>query len=318
VIVLAWRSHSHAIWPLDLKVLRRLVALGLPISLLPIAFTFFQSLDRWVVAAFVPSADLGYYGLGATLGMFLYLLPNTLAMVLFTKQIAEFGASGDAGRNASLVLAPIQVSGYIMALVAGGMVLAMPFIIHYLTPRYAPALGVATLQVVGNCLLFVVPVGSNFLISVNRQKMLTVALGLAMLGEAALVAALVQTPLGIDGAAWAVLLSDGLYSAAVAWLCLSLFGANRLARIGRIATYFVPFALCVPVALVLQRTTSLSGSLLADSVRLLAQGTAYLIVAGAASVGAAKLTGLLAEPFVAVRLAARLPASISSALLGKR
>jgi len=317
VLMLGYAGRSRPSWPLDWGALRYLIALGLPVSLLPITFTFFQNVDRWVVAAAVPATHMGYYALGTTLGLFLYLVPNTLAMVLFTRQIAESGAGHGLTRSESLVLIPIQLSGYVMAWIAGAMIVAMPFIIHYITPAYAPALRTASLQVVGNCLLFAVPVGANFLISVKQQRALVATLAAAMVFEAVLVAALVRTPSGIDGAAWAVLTSDAMYSGAVALLCLRLFGKGVPAHIGRVMLYFMPFGLCLPVALLVRMVNRVNGTLYADSGRLLWLVAMYLVVSGGLCLGAARTSGFLAEPFLATRIRERLPASMAAALLGK-
>ncbi|OFV91970.1 MAG: hypothetical protein A3H95_16035 [Acidobacteria bacterium RIFCSPLOWO2_02_FULL_64_15] len=317
VLMLFAGKRSAPAWQVDWAVLRRLMAIGLPVSLWPLGFTAFQNADRWIVAGAVSRTDLGYYGLGTTFGLFLYLVPNTLAMVLFTRQIAAFGATGDPRKSESIVLPPIQASGYVMAWLAGAMVLAMPFIVHYVTPSYSPALRVATLQVIGNCLLFAMPVAANYLISTKRQALLVAIVGVVALFEIALVAVLVRTKLGIDGAAWAVLVSDGLCTGAVVTVCLRLFDIDLRAALSRVCLYFLPFALCLPVALLLSPFGRVTDVPSADGAHLLLLGIAYVGLSVPLCLAASKMSGFLAEPVVAARVRTHLPGALSTFLLGR-
>jgi O-antigen/teichoic acid export membrane protein len=317
VLILGYVCPTAPAYPPDWALFRRLMAIGLPIALVPIASTVFQNVDRWIVASAVSRTQMGYYGLGTTLGLFLYMVPNTLAIVLFTKQIAAFGATGDPRTRESIVLLPIQFSGYVMALIAGAMMLAMPFIIHYLTPAYGPALRVARLQVVANCLLFVVPVGVNYLISTGQRRRMVVIVVAAALFEAALVAVLVRTKLEIEGAAWAVVVSDAIYSGAVAVFCLRAFRTGALVRARRAVLYFMPFGLCIPVALLLQPFNDVGGTLALDVGRLVVLGVAYGLLSGALCLAVARISGFLAEPFVTVLVKTQLPVPLAMIILGK-
>lgn len=277
-LLLGFVARPQLAWPLDGRELRRLMKIGLVVSLLPIAFTLFQSIDRWIVAMYVPASALGYYGLGATMGLLLYMLPNTLAIVLFTRQIERFGATGDPKASESLVSAPLFFSGYIMAFVAGGLTLSMPFLIHYLVPVYSPGTRAATFQVIGNCLLFAVPVASNFLISTGRKEPMFGALAVGTIVEAGLVFVLVQTSWGIDGAALAVLISDAVYGGSVAYLAVRLLGGTTLRQLGRAGLCFAPFAVCLPVAGFLLMDNPLSGAMWTDVIRLTAHAIVYMLI----------------------------------------
>jgi O-antigen/teichoic acid export membrane protein len=297
-------------WSLNRVDLRRLIKIGLPISLLPIAFTLFQSIDRWVVAILVPTQALGYYGLGTTLGVFLYMLPNALAVVLFTRQIERFGATNDPKASEPLVSPPLLFSGYTMALLAGGVALAMPYIIHYLVPAYWLGMRAAIFQVTGNCLLFAVPVASTFLISIGQQRRVFGALAIGIIVEAGLVFVLVQTPWGIDGAALAVLISDAVYGGLVAFLALRLFGGTMRQQLCRVASCFIPFAICLPVSTFLLSVNAVNGTLWNDLSRLVVYGIVYLVICGLLYLLVAWMSGVLRHPSI-VKYRNRLsPASI--------
>jgi O-antigen/teichoic acid export membrane protein len=304
-------------WSIDWSAFRRLMVTGLPVSLLPIGFTLFQSVDRWIVASVVPASALGFYGLGAVLGLFLYMIPNTLAVVLFSKQIERFGATGDARASASLVSPPLLASGYFMAFVAGAATLTIPVIIFYLVPAYVPGTRVAMLQVTGNCLLFAVPVASSFLISAGVQRHVFLGLTVAVVVEAALVSVLVRTPWGIDGAALAVLLSDAVYGGVLAWLAVRMLGGTAAHRIRRVALCFLPFGICLPVAWLVSPGRALGLGVGPDVWTVAGRTVAYAAICGPICLVSARSSGLLREPFVAARVRRVYDGRLIGVLLGE-
>ncbi len=316
-VTLGLFARSSPAWPPDWRFFLRLVKIGLPVSVLPIAFTLFLSLDRWIVAALVPGAKLGYYGFGATLGMFLYMVPSTLAVVLFTRQIEHFGSTNDPKSLEPLVVPPVQLSGYVMAFAAGAAALSLPLLIHRLLPDYAPGIWSAIYQVVGNCLLFAVPVGANFLISIGRKRQLFTALAAAGLGKCALVALFVLAGRNVTSASLAVLASDALYNIAIAYLVFRYLGLAILKNVRRILASLIPFAICVPVAL-LMAFFSRSTDSLGNDIRLwLEFASVYTLVCGTFCLAAARRLGLLRQPFLARHLHQWLPGPLAIFLTGK-
>jgi O-antigen/teichoic acid export membrane protein len=271
------------------------VIVGLPVSLLPIGFTVFQSVDRWVVASAVPAATLGYYGVGTVFGLFLYMVPNTLATVLFTKQIERFGGSGNAETTETLVSRPILLSGYGMALAAGGVTLILPLFIHYLLPAYRPATRTATFQVLGNCLLFAVPLSANALIATGRHRPLFAVLAAAVGAEIVLVALFVRTRFGIDGAALAVLICDAAYGGVLAFLATRSAGRRWQSDLRRVGSYFFPFLITVPAALLLLPHPWPSGRVGEDMLVLTGRAAVLVLLCTPLCYVGARAAGLVAQ-----------------------
>ena len=316
--LLGYWSGARLAWPLDASRLRHLFLLGLPVVFLPVGFTMFQNLDRWIVAMVVPGVDLGYYGLGATFGGFLYVVPVSLATILFTRQIEIFGASGDATSGRAMVLPPIQLSGYVMAGMAGALALAMPFILSHLAPAYKAALPAATILVIGNCLLFGVPVGSQYLISVDRRKTVLLGLAAAMAVKVLLVALWVRTDLGVTGAAIAVATSDAVYCAAVIFYCLRLSDPSCARAPLRVLIYFFPFAICLGIAFLLYPGSVSSQGITRDGLTLLWLESAYVAMTGLLCLIFSRNTGFLDEPIVVRQAERYFPPSVVAFLRKRR
>jgi len=316
-LTLALFARTAPAWPPDWSLALRLVKIGLPVSLLPIGFTLFLSLDRWIVAVLMPGADLGYYGFGALLGMFLYMIPSTLSVVLFTRQIERFGTTNDPRSLEPLVIPPIQLSGFLMAFLAGGVVLSLPVLVQDLLPQYRPGLAASMAQVAANGLLFTVPVGANFLISIGRRKVLFTALAAATAGKAVLVAAVTSLGRSVAAASVGVLAGNAVYAVLIAALVFRFLGESPAAAGRGIAAAVAPFAVCLPVALALAFAVPPGGATGRDLVRWLAIAAAYASACGTGCLLVARRRGLLRQPFVLRRIPAWLPGPWAEALIGR-
>jgi O-antigen/teichoic acid export membrane protein len=297
-LVLGLVVRPSWIWPPKKENVVRLIKIGIPVTLLPIGFTLYQSIDRWIVAWIVPAEALGYYGLGATMGIFLYMLPNMLAMVLFTKQIEQFGSTGDVKTLESLVYPPFLFCGYCMAFIAGGLILLLPFILRHFFPAYLAGSGTITLQMVANCLLFPVPVAANFLISTDRKAQLLILLLLGTVTMTGLVF-LFASSAGIEGAATAVLISYLLYGVTLTLMSVKLLGGTLSRQILRCVFCFFPFVICIPIAILLLQTGPLTGNLWNDVICLVRQLALFIVFCLPLFLLFGWFTGILTQPFVA-------------------
>ncbi|MEQ1727506.1 MAG: hypothetical protein ABL982_03920 [Vicinamibacterales bacterium] len=315
---LGWRLPLPFEWPPDRDLLGRILLAGGPVIAMPVAILLFQNLDRWIVATVVTPGALGTYGLGATLGGFLYLIPGPLAIVLFTRQIGTHAVSADVTATRHLVLPPLHALSSFMALIAGAVVIALPVLATRIAPAYGGLGLVAVCHVIGNCLLFSGPVASQYLAAVGRTRGVLTVLAAAMATEAVLVVSLLKSGAGITGAAVAVLASDLFYGVGLVTLCVSLFHSTVRERSRVVAGFFVPFVISLSLALLLfTLLTPVPGrTWLVDVTRLVWVELLYLVVAGAGLLTWSRTTGLLTHPLVAGAFRRYAPSSIARLLLG--
>lgn len=316
-VALGWRRTVRFDWPPDGALLGRILLAGVPVIGMPLSILLFQNLDRWIVATAVTPAALGVYGLGATIGGFLYLIPGPLAIVLFTRQIGVHAVSEDVTATRHLVLPPLHALSALMAAMAGGVVLGLPILITHVAPAYEGLGAVAACHVVGNCLLFAGPLASQYLAAVGRTRSVLAALGLAMLTEALLVSITLRAGLGVPGAAAAVLLSDFCYGVGLVGLCVSLFQGGFRARGLAVAGFFVPFGACLGLALGLSGFAhpDEAGRWTTDALRLFSVEAVYAIASVTLILAWSRVTGLLTHPLLAELLRRYAPPFVVRRLL---
>jgi len=274
-VIIGIRFRIPVSLPLDWKLLWNVIRLGFPLSIIPIVFTLFQSIDRWLLAVIAQPEELGYFALGAVMGLFLCMIPNTLGVVMSARLIKSLGIKNNSIYSTKIVVYSLWVSVYIMTIVTGGIVLCMPFILHYLLPSYMSGLYVLEILVVANCLLFPLPIATNFLLASHKMKALLLFNVSAILIEIFLIL-ICYNLWGIQGAAWAVFVSDVILAIAILTLTMLLLNQSLIQSFLSVFNYYWPIILGVFVPVILINH-QIEGNLMNDIFQLLISSLKYLL-----------------------------------------
>ena len=250
VIFLASQLRVRLVAEFDWRLIWRLIRIGLPLTMMPIVFTLFQSVDRWIIVGKVSPKEFGYYAFGTTIGMMLSMLPNTLGVVLSTRLIQRFGKTNDPKDSSAMVLISLWVSAYVMAFIAGGIVLTFPYFLAYFFPEYLLGRDAIITIVVANCLLFSMPITTSFLLANEKKRTLLAVLCVSIVIESLFVFT-AQRIAGIEGAAYAVLVCDVLLAICMVVVSVSVLQHKFSWHVKRIAALFFPFVACTATALLL-------------------------------------------------------------------
>ena len=194
-------------WPRS----RALIAIGFPIMLVGLVNTFFSTVDRWVVAAFLGTEPLGHYSLAImTLGA-VGLLPQVIAQQFYPRVAFAWSARGDPDELRRMAAMHRKLTFLAVIPVVIVLVLVLPSAVRAFLPAYTP--GIPALMVTVFVPL-VSAVGQGYggiLHMLNRQTWLLAAIIAAALVNGALSALLVG-PFGLVGVAYGTLLAFALYS----------------------------------------------------------------------------------------------------------
>lgn len=165
---------------LDYKLIKQLFLIGFPISIVPILMLVFRTIDRWLLANIVSANELGFYTLGATIGLFLTTLPATIATTISPQLIENYSISNDSGSSKYLLLNSLFISGLLMAFIAGLLYLSLPFLINYFLQQYYSGIFIIQIVVMFNCIIFSLPITTNHLLSIGKKKILLAILAFAI------------------------------------------------------------------------------------------------------------------------------------------
>lgn len=200
---------------------RRLLHIGLPMTLLGVFYWGFRTVDQTLIAVWLPFAALGYFTFALNFANLARLLVsdfgNVLAPVLFGELGRRGGAEALGAEAARIVVFLVAATSFG---VNAGQAALGPLVLHYL-PRFAPAVPVV------EGLIFVVPLAAAALVpsillnsvSLNRQRLHAVVWGAGLALNALLgTVALRYLHWGPSGVAWATVTSQmaitaGLFAA---------------------------------------------------------------------------------------------------------
>jgi len=232
----------------NLIVIRKILTIGFTLSLIPIVIVLFRTVDRWVLANLLTAIEFGYYAFGATIGMFLYTIPGSLGMVLSTRLIKNFGATGDPKESSTMVLLSLLVSSYGMAFIAGGVIIGTSFLLNNFLHSYLPGEDLIKIVIIANCLLFSLPITSNFLLSIERKKVVFSILGIMIMLEI-LLSWVFASKYGAFGGAMAILFVS--FIGVILFLASSLFiiKSNIYEVTSNTLRIILPFIIFIAIAL---------------------------------------------------------------------
>lgn len=143
VLVLLIRSAHSGLFRvgLDLREGRRLIDIGFPIMLVGVTHTFFSTIDRWIVLAFLDAEALGHYSIAIMALGAVQLVPRVFSQQIYPRMAFDWAKNPDPkqlirhGRR----LAQYALIGAV--LVAAPMALIAPWAIRTFLPAYTPGIG---------------------------------------------------------------------------------------------------------------------------------------------------------------------------------
>lgn len=185
--------------------------LGFPLIVLGFMDMIFLSMDRWIIAWQLSNTALGYYAFGIMACNLLGLVPNSAANVLYPKMLQRFSVSGDSFAVSGLLLNPVRAITSLMIFLTSAATIALPVVIRLLLPNYIPSISLIEIIVPGAFFLAIAYSVGNFVVAINRQKVLIIVLIVAMGVTLMLDIVLLRLGYGVHGIAYATILGYAIY-----------------------------------------------------------------------------------------------------------
>ena len=155
---------------LDGEALRRLLAIGVPMQLAGLVFTFQSTADSLLAARSLGVTALGYYSLAVTVKGYVYQTPNAFSVVMFPRFQERFGGSQDdpmALRN--YVEKPIMAFAFaILPVLIGASWQVVPFLVRHFLPSFVPAIPAIKILLGGTFFASLWHMPGQFLIAINK------------------------------------------------------------------------------------------------------------------------------------------------------
>jgi PST family polysaccharide transporter len=163
-------TKHHFAFKIDLRELRRLMALGVSILLINITAIILMTLDQIFIIKFLGPVSLGYYSLSALITGFILYLPIALQFVSYPHLIENY-AKTDSPKDSLLkfVVRPTLILVYPVAAVISLALLSIGPVIKYILPKFIVGVTAIRILTIGTFFLALVYLPGNFLVALNRQ-----------------------------------------------------------------------------------------------------------------------------------------------------
>jgi len=225
----------------------QVVKIGFPITIIWWSFIVQMTIDRIVSSSILGRTMTGYYGFGLTIASAVVLFPQAISRVIYPKVSEKFGEISEPSKVFKYIIIPSQAFGLVLPLVIGLIVLALPYIFINIMPKYREGLTAAQVLLLGSFFVSFVRNGINFLVAVERQRLLMKCVVASLILSAILSLGLVHLGYGIVGLAIASSCSSALFTSLI-WV--SIFhntGFDLRASIRELFYLYIPF--CISIAL---------------------------------------------------------------------
>ena len=191
--------------------IRKLSAVGMPMLVSGVIFTWLAAADRTVIATFLTADDLGYFALAGIAMNALRVFPESINQLLYPRVAHAYGLNGSSRELRRYIWIGLGLNLAIMIPVAVIGWFALPYLVETFLPAYIPGIQAAQITLVG-ALAFAYS-GPSVIIPIVRRNLPiqiagVVAIGLVWGGGIYAI----QLGYGIVGVAVARVVATGFYA----------------------------------------------------------------------------------------------------------
>lgn len=212
VVFWRWRTPYSYRRSLSRPLLLDAMRVGFPTMLINLGVALMQNVDRLLILSLLGAASLGYYGITALGGTFVYGLLAQAGNAINPHIAAELGKGGETvERLRPYLVAPTRVFAALSATLLSLLAFAVPPLVQLWLPQYTPGISAFLFYIPGFFFLSIALTAGNILNGVlilrKKQRYLIYIQMLAVLVEVAFSFMLVWSGLGLVGVALASTLS---------------------------------------------------------------------------------------------------------------
>ena len=168
--ILSIRKYGSVRAKVDIKLIKNLIHIGFPITIVWWIFKLHSTADRLISISFLGKTATGYYGLGIQIVSITLLAPQAISRVLYPRMNEKIGETSDIQKLVPFVLEPIRTFCLLLPSILCILVMTLPIIYHVFVPEYFPGLKTTQILMFGVFFLSIIRNGANFLIATNNQN----------------------------------------------------------------------------------------------------------------------------------------------------
>jgi O-antigen/teichoic acid export membrane protein len=228
----------------DFPIMRNLVAIGFPITVIWWVYMLQMSADRLISMSMLGKEATGFYGLGASMVSTIVLIPMVLGRVLYPKINEEVGKDTNREGLNRYVLVPAQGLGLVVPILIGTLIILIPELYRVFFPKYVRGIASTQILLLGVYFICLIRTGVNYLVAINKQNRVLGYVAISLCINVLVSVGLVKLGFSIEGISCGTSVS-GLVLAVLIWK--SVFANLKYPRqeqYRELAYLMMPFLIC--------------------------------------------------------------------------
>jgi len=193
----------------DGKATAGLLRIGLPIMIVGFGIVVFNSMDRVLISMLLDENAMGQYAMCFALAQVLALFPMAIGQIYYPRMTELYAAEGISKSLIRRCIEASALSAAIVAVLASGAFLAMPWVVAEYFPKYVEGLPALKIVLISYFLLALAAGPTYFVVSTVQKRRQLVALVLGILVTFACAHALYSHEL--VGIAWSRVVGAAVY-----------------------------------------------------------------------------------------------------------
>ncbi|MDW7774294.1 MAG: oligosaccharide flippase family protein [Desulfobulbaceae bacterium] len=236
----------------NINVIKNLFLDGAPISFIYFIDVILNSIDRIMIAIFMTSRELGFYGIGLALSSeFLLQIPNSISYVIYPRLLENFGKYNSYDNIRDLFENFSTFISFIMSIIVGLLFILVDYLIPYILPRYTEAIPVAKILIFSTYFISVNQLAIRVIITTKKTFRLAQFQIIIIILNISLNYYAIKYNLGIEGIALATAFSYFIFSICITHYTLEKFYLSFINSIKeQIKLYFPLFYIVLSLFLI--------------------------------------------------------------------
>ncbi len=256
-------------WKPSLTTLKELMIIGIPSFLISSVNSFVKTADRLLIIAFLGATSLGYYGVVAMGGSFLYMILAQAGTVMLPHMVEHIGVNNDCAQSLEkYLIRPTLIFSYASSIFLVICFFTIPLAVEFIMPKFTPGLNAFYAFLPGFFFLSIILSANNvlYLILIPRRKQryilyLQIISALIQIGLSVL---FINFQWNIVGIALAATLASSFWGFTMLFLSVKYVISENKKRLIFLKNVFKPFLyslLCLSVIYWLKNQWHLSNSI---------------------------------------------------------
>lgn len=257
------------------EVLLTLLKTGLPLMIVGFVYTTFMSIDRMMIARYLGMVSLGHYSIALLVISFSNSIPKLISVVIFPNMQENFGQTGSMKEISPFITRPTILLAYCTPILLGFAYFTVPFLVHFLLPKYEPGLDSMRIFLIGSFFLSLAQPIQTYLTTVYKRLHNIPLIAVGMAAAFSFCYLFIKKGLGLEGVALGMSLGFLFYYVVLFFYVFKHFSSLResLLYFGETIFCFLYFA---GVVLGTEKWVHFSSELLTFTFKCFVFGTASL------------------------------------------